>query len=103
MNDWKERLAILKEIGAKIFLYASANTLDEEKIKYMKENGVYNVFMGLEDISKSYPKNAEMDTFCELLHKHGIHKMLSFIVGPLTLDTDEQITEYFTKLAKRLS
>ena len=36
-KDWKEKLKIIKETGAKIYLFASANLLTEENVIFMKQ------------------------------------------------------------------
>ena len=101
LNDFKERLSIIGETGAKIWLFSSANTLNEEKIKCLKENGVYMVLMGLEDITQSYSKNKNIDKVSGLLHENGIYPALTYIVDPLSLDTDGKISDYFGKLSQR--
>lgn len=100
-KDWKEKLEIINQLGAKIYLFASSNLCTEENIKYMKEHGVYMVCLGLEDISVEYGKNKELDMTCELLHKYGIFVYLSFIVDPLKVNTDEKSNEFYKKLLNR--
>lgn len=100
-NDWKEKLAIIKGTGAKIYLFASANLLSEENVRYMKENNVYMICLGLEDITVEYGKNKRLDEVCELLHKYGIYVYLSFIVNPTKIDTDEKASDFYDRLLKR--
>jgi radical SAM superfamily enzyme YgiQ (UPF0313 family) len=100
-NDWKERLKIINQLNAKIYLFASANLLNEENIKFMKENGVYMICLGLEDITVEYNKNKKLDEVCELLKKYGIYKYLSFIVNPLKIVGREQGEEFYKKLMNR--
>ena len=56
-RDYKERLKIISGIGAKIYLFASANTLREEVADALAQNNVYMVCLGLEDPTKYYAKN----------------------------------------------
>lgn len=100
-KDWKEKLALIKTTGAKIYLFASANLLTEENVRYMKENNVYMVCLGLEDITVEYGKNKKLDEVCELLHKYGIYVYLSFIVNPTKIDTDDKASDFYQKLLGR--
>ena len=100
-RDWKEKLAIINQLGAKIYLFASSNLCTEQNVKYMKEHGVYMVCLGLEDISVEYGKNKELDKTCELLHKYGIDVYLSFIVNPLKVNTDEKAKDFYARLLER--
>lgn len=100
-KDWKEKLAIINQLGAKIYLFASSNLCTEENVKYMKQYGVYMICLGLEDITVQYGKNKELDKTCELLHKYGIYVYLSFIVNPTKINTDEKSEEFYDRLLKR--
>lgn len=101
-KDWKEKLALINKTGARIYLFASANLLTEENVKYMKENNVYMICLGLEDITVEYGKNKRLDEVCELLHRYGIYVYLSFIVNPTKINTDEKADEFYRKLLDRL-
>ncbi len=100
-RDWKEKLKIINQLGAKIYLFASSNLCTEENIKFMKENGVYMICLGLEDITVEYGKNKELDKTCRLLHKYGIYVYLSFIVDPLKINTDQKSFDFYKKLLSR--
>lgn len=100
-KDWKEKLAIINQLGAKIYLFASSNLCTEENVKYMKQHGVYMICLGLEDITVQYGKNKELDKTCELLHKYDIYVYLSFIVNPTKINTDKKSEEFYDKLLKR--
>lgn len=100
-KDWKQRLSLIKDMGAKIYLFASANLLSVETVKFMKENNVYMVCLGLEDITTEYAKNKKLNEVCELLHNNGIMVYLSFIVNPLKVQTEEQSFDFYSKLMKR--
>lgn len=100
-KDWKEKLALINKTGARIYLFASANLLTEENVKYMKENNVYMICLGLEDITVEYGKNKRLDEVCELLHRYGIYVYLSFIVNPTKINTDEKADEFYRKLLDR--
>lgn len=102
-SDWKEKLALIKETGAKIYLFASSNLCSEENVKYMKENNVYMICLGLEDITVEYGKNKMLDETCSLLHKYGIYVYLSFIVDPLKVNTDEKSLDFYSKLLNRFN
>jgi len=99
--DWVKRLRIIKSLGAKIYLFASANLLNERKIKLMKERNVYMVCLGLEDITTDYGKNKNLDEVCRLLKKHGIYIYLSFIVNPLKVIGRKEGYEFYKRLMKR--
>ncbi len=100
-RDWKERLQAIKEMGAKIYLFASANLLNEDTVKFMKENNVYMVCLGLEDITVDYDKNKTLDEACHLLHDNDIMVYLSFIVNPLKIRTQEESNEFYSRLLDR--
>jgi radical SAM superfamily enzyme YgiQ (UPF0313 family) len=100
--DWQKRLALVNQIGAKIYLFASANLLTEKAIKYMASQNVYMVCLGLEDISKNYEKNRNLDKTVSLLKKHGIYTYLSFIVDPLKIIGREEGKAFYDKLMSRL-
>lgn len=101
-RDWKEKLAIINQLGAKIYLFASSNLCTEENVRFMKENGVYMVCLGLEDITVNYRKNAELQRTCDLLHKYGIYVYLSFIVDPLKVNTKEKNSRFYERLRNRI-
>ena len=100
-KDWKEKLKLIEKTGAKIYLFASANLLTEENVKYMKEHNVYMICLGLEDITVEYGKNKKLDEVCERLHQNEIYVYLSFIVDPLKVNTDKKAKEFYEKLLKR--
>lgn len=102
-KDWKERLQAINELGAKIYLFASANLLTEDTVKFMKENNVYMVCLGLEDITVDYAKNKKLDEACNLLHEHNIMVYLSFIVNPLKVRTQEESNDFYSKLLDRFT
>lgn len=99
--DWKEKLSVIKETGAKIYLFASANLLTEENVIYMKDNNVYMICLGLEDITVEYGKNKRLNEVCDLLHKHGIYVYLSFIVNPTKINTDAKAELFYKNLLDR--
>jgi radical SAM superfamily enzyme YgiQ (UPF0313 family) len=104
-KDWKDRLKIIyRKTGARnIYLFASANLLqDEEDIIFMKENGVYMICLGLENINDGYTKNNRLDDVCRMLHKHGIMVYLSFIVNPLEIVGKEEGEDFYNRLMDRL-
>ena len=100
-KDWKEKLKAIKDTGAKIYLFASANLLTEENVKFMKEQNVYMICLGLEDITVEYGKNKKLNEVCDLLHKYGIYVYLSFIVNPVKVHTKEASYEFYLKLLER--
>ena len=100
-KDWKERLVAINELGAKIYLFASANLLNKETVEFMSKNNVYMVCLGLEDITVEYKKNKKLDNACELLHENGIMTYLSFIVNPLKVNTESQSREFYNRLLQR--
>lgn len=100
-KDWKEKLAVINQLGAKIYLFASSNLCTEDNVKYMKEHGVYMVCLGLEDITVEYGKNKALDRTCELFHKYGIYVYLSFIVNPTKINTEQKSKAFYEKLLNR--
>lgn len=100
-KDWRERLTIINQTGAKIYLFASANLLNEDNIRFMRDHGVYMVCLGLEDITVDYQKNRTLDDVCKLLKEYGIYIYLSFIVNPLKIIGKEKGKEFYTKLMGR--
>lgn len=100
-RDWKDRLLEIERLGAKTYLFASANLLSEETVKYMSEHSVYMICLGLEDITVDYAKNKTLDEACELLHKYGIMVYLSFIVNPLKIKTEEESKNFYDRLLGR--
>lgn len=102
-KDWKEKLQIINQLGARIYLFASANLCTEETVKFMKENGVYMVCLGLEDITVEYKKNDKLEEVCERMHRYGIYVYLSFIVNPLKVNTKESNGIFYKRLLERVS
>lgn len=101
-KDWKEKLEVINELGAKTYLFASANLLSKKNVQVFKKNNVYMVCLGLEDITVKYRKNIKLDEACDLLHKNGIYTYLSFIVDPLKINTDKKSDMFYKNLLKRL-
>jgi len=101
-KDWRDRLQIIERAEANIYLFASANTLDEEAIKFMARHKVYMICLGLEDITEEYNKNKNLDEAVKLLKKYGIYTYLSFIVNPLKIIGQEEGKEFYQRLMTRL-
>jgi radical SAM superfamily enzyme YgiQ (UPF0313 family) len=103
-RDWKNRLKIIHKHlpEVKIYLFASANTLNEERIKFMADHGVYMICLGLEDPTVEYGKNKHLDNAVGLMKKHGIMVYLSFIVNPLKIIGREAGKEFYQVLTKRI-
>jgi radical SAM superfamily enzyme YgiQ (UPF0313 family) len=101
--DWKERLYYISQFipKAKIYLFASANLLNEDIIQYMKTHNVYMICLGLEDVTVDYGKNKHLDDVCGLLKKYGIYIYLSFIVNPLKVVGRIAGEEFYQKLMNR--
>ncbi len=100
-KDWKERLLEIEKLGAKIYLFSSANLLTKENVEFMSKHGVYMICLGLEDVTEEYFKNKKLDEACKLLHDNGIMVYLSFIVNPLKVKTQEESDKYYNKLLNR--
>jgi radical SAM superfamily enzyme YgiQ (UPF0313 family) len=100
-KDWKERLSIIAESGAKIYLFASANLVTEEMADEFVKHNVYMVCLGLEDINSTYVKNKNLDRACEILHERGVMVYLSFIVDPLNIVGRESGKEFYERLLAR--
>jgi len=102
-KDWKERLKAVYSTGARIYLFASANLLlNEDDVRYMADNGVYMVCLGLEDVTISYAKNKKLEEAIKLLKRYGIYTYLSFIVNPLEVIGRAEGENYYTKLVEAL-
>jgi len=100
-SDWRERLYLISDTGAKLYLFASANLITNEMAACFKRCGVYMVCLGLEDISVEYTKNANLDKAVAILKKYGIYVYLSFIVNPLKIMGVGKGEEFYGKLMKR--
>ena len=100
-KDWQRRLEIIEQTEAKVYLFASANLLNEEKIEFMAEHNVYMICLGLEDITVEYKKNINLDKVVKLLKKYGIYTYLSFIVDPLKIIGREAGKKFYEKLMAR--
>lgn len=101
-KDWKERLKLINKIGAKIYLFSSANFITQEVARYMKDNGVYMICLGLENINTEYKKNANIDNAVKYLKEVGIYTYLSFIVNPLEIIGKEEGESFYGRLMERL-
>ena len=100
-RDWREKLRVINRLGARIYLFASSNLCTEENIRVMRENGVYMICLGLEDVTVDYRKNRELDRTCDLLHENGIYVYLSFIVDPTKVDDDRKSAWFYERLLER--
>lgn len=108
-KDWSARLDALGNMPSKggmsyckLYLFASANTINEKKIEVMKRNRVYMVCLGLEDPTKEYGKNKKLDEACRMLHDAGIYVYLSYIVNPLEVIGADMSREFYSILTDRL-
>jgi radical SAM superfamily enzyme YgiQ (UPF0313 family) len=103
-KDWRKRLEVIHGglPTIKIYLFASANTLNEKSIKFMSEKGVYMICLGLEDPTSTYQKNKHLDESIRLMKKYGIMTYLSFIVNPLKIIGKEAGDAFYQTLTKRL-
>lgn len=99
--DWVKRLEVIATTGAKIYMFASANLVNEQMAQALAANNVYMVCLGLENINTSYSKNSKLDDACRLLHKYGIYVYLSFIVDPLEIVGADKGKEFYTRLVNR--
>jgi radical SAM superfamily enzyme YgiQ (UPF0313 family) len=102
-KDWKERLQIIAQTDAKIYMFASANLLNKDTVNELRRNGVYMVCLGLEDIWSTYAKNQKLDEACGLLSDCGIYKHLCFIVNPLKIVGKEKGKQFYGELLKRFT
>lgn len=58
-KDWKQKLDIIHKnlINTKIYLFSSSTfCTNEDDVQFLKENGVYMICLGLEDITIDYKK-----------------------------------------------
>lgn len=103
-KDWVERLEIISSAlpKTKLYLFASANLLDDLSLSIMKENNVYMICLGLEDVTVDYKKNKELNEVCKRLKNFGIYAYLSFIVNPLKIVGREEGEQFYKKLMDRL-
>lgn len=103
-KDWKDRLELLHTIlpDVRIYLFASANTLNAERIRVMAQNGVYMVCLGMEDPTVKYRKNNTLSRVVKMLKEEGIMVYLSFIVNPLKIIGKEAGEKFYGLLMNRL-
>jgi radical SAM superfamily enzyme YgiQ (UPF0313 family) len=103
-RDWRERLdAIHSNLPrTKIYLFASANTLNKSTVEFMAEHGVYMACLGLEDPTVEYGKNERLGEAIVLLKQNKIMTYLSFIVDPLKIVGREEGEAFYKTLMKRL-
>lgn len=103
-KDWKQKLDIIHKnlINTKIYLFSSSTfCTNEDDVQFLKENGVYMICLGLEDITIDYKKNINLDKACKILKKYDIYIYLSFIVDPTKINTEENSREFYKKLTTR--
>lgn len=100
-RDWREKLQVISRLGAKIYLFASSNLCTEDNVRFMRDNGVYMICLGLEDVTVDYQKNRELDQTCNLLHRYGIYVYLSFIVNPTKIATRKDSLAFYHRLLTR--
>lgn len=103
-RDWRERLQIIHQTlpETKIYLFASANTLNEKNVAFMAEQKVYMVCLGLEDPIVEYRKNRNLDYVVAWLKEYGIMVYLSFIVDPLKIIGREEGKKFYDILMSRI-
>jgi radical SAM superfamily enzyme YgiQ (UPF0313 family) len=98
-KDFKERLKTIAEnTKAKIYMFASADTLTEAKVRELARNNVYMVCLGLENPDQTYKKNKNLDQAVGLLKKHGIQTYLSFIANPLEIVGAQKGVSFYDRL-----
>ncbi|MBW3022669.1 radical SAM protein [Candidatus Woesearchaeota archaeon] len=100
-KDYKKKLEMIAETEAKIYLFASANTLTDEIADNLAKNNVYMICLGLEDPTVEYGKNRHLDDAVKRLKKRGIFTYLSFIVDPLRIVGAGKGKEFYEILMKR--
>lgn len=103
-QDWRDRLRVIHRAlpETRLYLFASANTINiHERVRVLADNGVYMVCMGLEDPTKDYAKNKNLDEVVARLKERGIYTYLSFIVNPLEVVGREAGEAFYSLLMKR--
>lgn len=100
-KDLEKRLNIIAETKAKLYMFASANTLTDNAIGALAANNTYMVCIGLEDPTKEYAKNKRLDEVVRNLRRKGIYTYLSFIVDPLEIVGMQKGISYYNLLMKR--
>jgi radical SAM superfamily enzyme YgiQ (UPF0313 family) len=100
-RDYRERLEKIGETEAKVYLFASANTLSEKVADALADNGVYMVCLGLEDPTKEYAKNKQLGEAVSRLKDRGIYTYLSFIVDPLEVVGAEKGERFYEALNEK--
>lgn len=90
-KTWKEALTILRKnnFSKHYGFFASANTIKPGDAEFMRENDVYCISLGLEDINKNYSKNANITEVCRELYANGIGVNIGYIVNPEDLINPE--------------
>jgi hypothetical protein len=102
-KDWRSRLRTIHAAlpSTKIYLFASANTLRENDLRFLSEHGVYMICLGLEDPTTNYKKNKNLDQVVLWMKKYGIMTYLSFIVNPLNIIGRKKGQVFYDKLMTR--
>ena len=103
--DWTERIRLIHRYlpETRLYLFASANTLREEGVRTLRENGVYMICLGLEDPTVEYRKNRHLDESVALLKRYGICSYLSFIVDPTKVIGREAANHFYARLQERFA
>lgn len=107
-RDWIERFAARykKEINVPFFCYGHPLTLNEHRLKLLKEMGIKMLFVGIESGSQRirkdiYHRHEQQQTIIEmdrLIHKYRINVGYDFITS--RYDTDKDLDESFEMLSK---
>ncbi len=100
-KDYKDKLGIIAQTGAKIYLFASANTLRDKVADDLADNNVYMVCLGMEDPTKSYAKNNHLAEAIGRLKDRSINTYLSFIVDPLQVVGAAKAAHFYGLLNER--
>jgi radical SAM superfamily enzyme YgiQ (UPF0313 family) len=98
-KDWEDRLLILLESVEHISFCASINTINEEKINVLSKYAErITLIIGIETLTRYYPKSKNLDSVCKMLHDANILFNSCFIIDPI--DVLEHGEQYIYELNK---
>ena len=64
-----------------LYSFGTAAVMTEKRVRLLADNNWHSVCLGLEDVGKSYKKNARIQEACDRCNDHGVGVTLSFIVN----------------------
>lgn len=81
-----------------LYSFGTAAAMSEKKVRLLADNNWHSVCLGLEDIGKSYKKNAKIQEACDRCRDAGVGVTLSFIVNDAAHQDKASILEHYKAL-----